>query len=125
MYLREAESRLMKSIQRNSFTEEYRRPLSGESVIYKVQLILFLNDDFVICCRGHFLLLWYQIYLQNRSLQNRRLVIQVSILSDHCMCKSQGAPKIRYTFACLPVPPKGYSFGAYKGIVSHSFFTSL
>ena len=52
MDLREAESRWVKSIQRNSFTEEYRKLLSGESVIHKGQLILYLNDDFVICCRG-------------------------------------------------------------------------
>ena len=52
MDLREAESRWVKSIQRSSFAEEYRRLLSGESVIYKGQLILYLNDDFVICCRG-------------------------------------------------------------------------
>ena len=42
----------MKSIQRHSFAEEYQRLLSGESVIYKGQLILYLNEDFVICCRG-------------------------------------------------------------------------
>ena len=53
MDLREAESRWVKSIQRSSFAKEYRRLLSGESVIYKGQLILYLNHDFVICCRGH------------------------------------------------------------------------
>ena len=53
MDLREAESRWVKSIQRHSFAEEYRRLLAGESVIYKGQLILYVNEDFVICCRGH------------------------------------------------------------------------
>ena len=52
MDLREAESRWVKSIQRTSFAEECQGLLSGESVIYKGQLILYLNDDFVICCRG-------------------------------------------------------------------------
>ena len=42
-----------KLIQGNTFTEEYRRLLSGEIVIYKGWLILFLNDDHTICCRGH------------------------------------------------------------------------
>ena len=52
MDLREVECRWVKSIQRKSFAEEYRTLLSGESVIYKGQLILYLNDDFIICCRG-------------------------------------------------------------------------
>ena len=52
MDLREAESQWVKSIQKHSFAEEYRRLLSGESVIYTGQLILYLNEDFVICCRG-------------------------------------------------------------------------
>ena len=168
MDLREAESRWVKSIQRSSFAEEYQKLLSGESVIHKGQLILYLNDDFVICCIGHlnqsdlpsnmknpiqlptehgftellvwskhfavhhdgtpatlaavrenywivvadmmenhFLLLYYQIYLQNGSVQNHHLAIQVLILLDHCMFEVQGVPKIRYTSACLPVPPQG------------------
>ena len=51
--LKEAEDRWMKLIQKNTFTEEYQRLLSGETVIYKQQLIIFLNDDHIICCRGH------------------------------------------------------------------------
>ena len=43
----------MKSIQRSNFAKEYQKLLSGESAIYRGQLILYLNDDFVICCRGH------------------------------------------------------------------------
>ena len=50
--LREAEDRWVKSIQRCTFADEYRRLLSGGTVIYKGQLILFLNDEHVICCKG-------------------------------------------------------------------------
>ena len=47
--LKEGEDWWVKSVQRNSFTEEYRM-LSREIVIYKGY---FLNDDHTICCRGH------------------------------------------------------------------------
>ena len=51
--LKEAEDQWVKSVQRSTFTEEYQRLLSGDSnVIYKGQLILFLNKDHIICCRG-------------------------------------------------------------------------
>ena len=50
--LKEAEDRWVKSIQRNMFQEEYRKLLSGSTVIYKGQLILFLNNDHFICCKG-------------------------------------------------------------------------
>ena len=43
---------MVKSIQKNTFTEEYRRLLARETVIYKGQLILILNNDHTICCRG-------------------------------------------------------------------------
>ena len=51
--LREAEDQWVKSIQRNTSKEEYQRLLSGGTVIYKGQLILFLNDDHFIHCKGY------------------------------------------------------------------------
>ena len=39
--LKEAKDRWVKSIQRDTITEEYHRLLSGETVIYKGQFIYF------------------------------------------------------------------------------------
>ena len=50
--LKEAEDQWVRSIQKNVFTEQYRELLAGGTVIYKGQLILFLNDDHFICCKG-------------------------------------------------------------------------
>ena len=50
--VKEADVLWVKSIQRTTFTKEYQRLLSGETVNYKGQLILFLNADHIICCRG-------------------------------------------------------------------------
>ena len=69
MDLREAKSRWVKSIQSHSFAEKYQRLLSGEAVIYKGQLILYLNDNFVICCRGR---------LNESDLQKIRSCFQLS-----------------------------------------------
>ena len=49
----EVEDRWVKSIQRNTFTEEYRRLLAGDTIHYKGQMILLLNDDHNICCKGY------------------------------------------------------------------------
>ena len=46
---KEAEDSWVKSIQRNTFTEEYQ---AGDTVHYKGQLILFSNDEQIICCKG-------------------------------------------------------------------------
>ena len=50
--LKEAEDQWVGSIQKNVFTEQYRELLAGGTVIYKGQLILILNDDHFICCKG-------------------------------------------------------------------------
>ena len=50
--LKEAECLWVQSIQRSTFTEEYRWLLAGDTVVYKSQLILMLNDQHLICCKG-------------------------------------------------------------------------
>ena len=52
--LREAEVLWIKDIQRQCFADEYRKLHWGKmhTVIYKVHLNLFLNDDKLICCKG-------------------------------------------------------------------------
>ena len=50
--LKEAEDLWVKSIQRNAFMEEHQRLLNGDTVHYKGQLVLFLNDEHKICCKS-------------------------------------------------------------------------
>lgn len=50
--LRRAEEAWVRSIQLNSFPNEYGKLVSENNLVYKSQLILFLAEDKLICCRG-------------------------------------------------------------------------
>jgi len=50
--LRQAEVLWVRSVQKATFTEEYKCLLAGDEVIYKNQLNLILNNQQFICCKG-------------------------------------------------------------------------
>jgi len=48
--LRRAEDIWVKPIQLSSFPDEHSKLVSGEVVVYRSQLVLFLSEEGLICC---------------------------------------------------------------------------